>query len=108
MEITFEEFQKIEMKIGKVIDVQEIPQSKNLLKLVVDFGNEKRQSVAGLKTYFKKEDLIGKKYVFVTNLEKKKMMGEVSECMILAAIDDSGNLSLITPEKDIKEGSKIK
>lgn len=108
MEISFEDFKKIEMKVGKVIDVQDIPSSKNLIKLIVDFGNERKQAVAGLKNYFKKEDLVGKKYIFVTNLEKKKFLGEVSECMILAAEDDKGNISLIKPEIDIKEGSKIK
>ncbi|MEM0324901.1 MAG: methionine--tRNA ligase subunit beta [Candidatus Aenigmatarchaeota archaeon] len=108
MEISFDEFKKIEMKIGKVIDVQDIPNSRNLIKLIVDFGNEKRQAIAGLKNYFKKEDLVGKKFVFVTNLEKKKFMGEISECMILAAEDENKNLSLIIPEKDIKEGSRIR
>jgi len=108
MEVSIEEFKKIEMRVGRIIDVQEIPGSDKLIKLIVDFGNEKRQAIAGIKKFYKKEDLVGKQFVFVTNLEKKKIFGEVSECMILAAEDDNGNISLIKPEKEIKEGSRIR
>lgn len=105
--ISFEEFKKVEMKVGKIVDVQEIEGSEKLYKLIVDFGNEKRQAVSGIKQYYKKEELIGKKFVFVTNLERKKIFGVESQCMILAAEDD-GKISLIKPDKDIKEGSIIR
>ncbi|MEM5830122.1 MAG: methionine--tRNA ligase subunit beta [Candidatus Aenigmatarchaeota archaeon] len=107
MEISYEEFKKVEMRVGRIIDVQEIPGSKNLYKLIVDFGNEKRQAISGIKNFYKKEDLIGKQFVFVTNLERKKFFGEESQCMILAAQDENGNIALIKPEKEIKEGSRI-
>lgn len=106
-EISYKDFQKVELKIGKVIDVKEIPGAKKLYKLIVSFGDEKREAVAGLKEYYKPEELKGRKFVFVTNLEKKKIMGEESQAMILAAQDENGNLALLVPEKDIKEGAKI-
>ena len=106
-EISFEDFKKIRMRVGKVVRVEEIPGARNLYKLIVDFGDEQRQAISGIKKWYKPEELVGKKFVFVTNLEKKKFFGEVSECMILAAEDDEGNLALITPERDIKEGSKV-
>ncbi|MEM0480884.1 MAG: methionine--tRNA ligase subunit beta [Candidatus Aenigmatarchaeota archaeon] len=105
--ITFEEFKKIEMKVGKIVDVQEIKGSDKLYKLIVDFGNEKRQAISGIKQYYKKEELLNKKFVFVTNLERKKFFGEESQCMILAA-EDNGKIALIVPDKDVKEGSIIR
>ena len=78
-----------------------------MYKLIVSFGDEKKQAITGLKGYYKPEELKGKKFIFVTNLEKRKFMGEESQCMILAAEDDEGNLALIKPDKDIKEGSRV-
>ena len=107
MDVSLEDFKKLDIRIGKVKDVQYIKGSKNLIKLIVDFGDEERQAVAGLKNYYKKEDLIDKKFVFVLNLERKKFMGEESQCMILVANDEKGNIILLQPENDICEGSKI-
>jgi len=106
-EVSFEEFKKIEMKVGKIEGVIDIPGAKKLYKLIVSFGDEKKQAITGLKGYYKPEELKGKKFIFVTNLEKRKFMGEESQCMILAAEDDEGNLALIKPDKDIKEGSRV-
>lgn len=107
-EISFEEFQKVEMRVGKVVEAAEIPGSKKLLKLIVDFGDEKRQSVAGIKPNYSPNQLVGKKYVFVVNLERRKMMGVESQCMILAAEDEEGNVVLVAPERDVREGSKVR
>jgi methionine--tRNA ligase beta chain len=107
MEITFEEFQKLDMRVGKVLEANQIPGSRNLIKMIVDFGAEKRQAVAGLLQWYKPEDLIGKKYAFILNLQRRKFMGVESQCMILAAEDGKGNVVAIQPEKDISEGSKI-
>lgn len=105
--ISIEEFKKVEMRIGRVERVEDIKGSRNLYKLIVKFGeSEKRQIVSGIKNYYKPEDLIGKEFVFVTNLQYAKIMGEVSEGMILAASDDK-NVVLIKPERDVKEGSII-
>ena len=106
-EISFSEFQKIDLRVGKIIEANAIPDSKKLIKILVDFGAEKRQAVAGLLKYYKPEDLVGKKCVFLLNLQRRMLAGVESQCMILAAEDEAGNLSVLQPEKDIAEGSKI-
>jgi methionine--tRNA ligase beta chain len=108
MEVSFEDFLKLDMRVGKVVEAEQIPGSRNLIKMIVDFGSEKRQSVAGLLQYYKPEELADKKYAFVLNLQRKKMMGVESQCMILAAEDTKGNVILIKPEKDVEIGSKIR
>lgn len=108
MEIPFEEFKKLDMRIGQIKDVQDIEGSRNLIKMIVDFGDEERQAVAGLKNYYSKEDLIDRKFVFILNLERKKMMGIESRCMIFAADDGNGNIVLLQPERDATIGSKIR
>jgi len=108
MEIPFDDFMKLELRVGKVEEATLIPESRNLLKLIVDFGSEKRQSVAGLLQYYKPEELVGKKFVFVLNLQRRKLMGIESQCMVLAAEDNEGNVILLSPEKDIAAGSRIR
>ncbi len=107
MEIPYKEFTKLELKVGKIIEVEDIPNSNKLYKLKVDFGNERRTAVAGIKQQYRPEDILNKKFVFVTNLERRKIMGIESECMILAAEDD-GIIALLQPIKDVKEGSIIR
>jgi len=107
MEIPFEEFQKLDLRIGKITEANQIPGSRNLMRIIVDFGAERRQAVAGLLQWYKPQDLVGKKCVFILNLQKRKVMGVESQCMILAAEDDKGNVTVLQPEKDIAEGSKI-
>lgn len=106
-EITFDEFQKIDLRIGKIIEASAVPESKKLIKIFVDFGSEKRQAVAGLLKYYKPEELVGKKCVFLLNLQKRMLAGLESQCMVLAAEDETGNVTVLQPEKDIVEGSKI-
>jgi methionine--tRNA ligase beta chain len=108
MEIPFDDFMKLEIRIGKIEDAIQVPGSRNLLKLIVDFGSEKRQSVAGLLQYYKPEELVGKKFAFVLNLQRRKLMGVESQCMVLAADDNKGNVILLSPEKDISVGSRIR
>ena len=107
MEISFAEFQKLDMQVGKVVEAEQVSGSRNLIRMVVDFGEEKRQAVAGLLQWYKPEELVGKKYAFLLNLERKKFMGIESQCMILAAESDKGSVVCLQPDKDIKEGSKI-
>ncbi len=106
-EITFDEFQKIDLRIGKIIESSAVPESKKLIKILVDFGSERRQAVAGLQKYYKPEELVGKKCVFLLNLQKRMLAGLESQCMVLAAEDEAGNVTVLQPEKDIVEGSKI-
>jgi methionine--tRNA ligase beta chain len=107
MEIPFDEFQKLDLRVGKIIEANHIPGSRNLIRMTVDFGTEKRQAVAGLLQWYKPEQLVGKKGAFILNLQRRKMMGVESQCMIFAAEDDKGNVVVLQPEKDIAEGSRI-
>ncbi|HUK85280.1 MAG TPA: methionine--tRNA ligase subunit beta [Candidatus Acidoferrum sp.] len=106
-EVTFDEFQKLDLRIGKVVEAIPIPNSKKLIKIMVDFGSERRQAVAGLHKYYQPEELLGKKCVFLLNLQKRTLAGVESQCMVLAAEDSEGNVVVLQPEKDIAEGSKI-
>jgi methionine--tRNA ligase beta chain len=107
MEIPFTEFQKLDLRIGKITEASQIPGSRNLIRMIVDFGTEKRQAVAGLLQWYKPEQLVGKKGAFILNLQRRKMMGVESQCMIFAAEDEKGNVVVLQPERDIAEGSKI-
>jgi len=104
--LSFKEFKKMEMKVGTVTKVEEIPNSKNLIKLKVDIGGKAKQAVAGIKGYYQPSELEGKQFVFVTNLEPAKLMGELSEIMVLAAVE-SDRVVLIKPEKKISNGAII-
>jgi methionine--tRNA ligase beta chain len=106
-EITFDEFQKLELCVGKIVEANQVPKSKKLIRIIVDFGTEKRQAIAGLLQYYKPEELVGKKCVFILNIQKRMLAGLESQCMVLAAEDDQGNVVILQPEKDIAEGSKI-
>ena len=108
MEIPYEDFQKLDLRVGKITEANQIPGSRNLIRMMVDFGTEQRQAVAGLLQWYKPEDLVGKKCVFILNLQKRKMMGVESQCMIFAAEDEAGNVVVLQPEKDIAEGSRIR
>jgi methionine--tRNA ligase beta chain len=106
-EVSFDDFQKLDIRIGKIIEVTQVPSSKKLIKIMVDFGSEKRQAVAGLLKYYQPEELVGKKCVFLLNLQRRMLAGEESQCMILAAEDNEGNVTVLIPDNDIAEGSKI-
>ena len=106
-EIAFVDFEKIDLRIGKIVEATQVPESRKLIKILVDFGSEKRQAVAGLLKYYKPEELVDKKCVFLLNLQRRTLAGIESQCMILAAEDATGNVSVLQPEKDLAEGSKI-
>ncbi len=106
-EVSFAEFEKFDFRIGKIIEATQVPDSKKLIKIFADFGNEKRYAVAGILKFYKPEELVGKKCVFLLNLQHRIIAGVESQCMILAAEDSTGNVSILQPEKDITEGSKI-
>lgn len=106
-QIDFSDFKKVEMRVGRIIEVQDIPGSRKLLKLKVDFGEAGvKQAVAGLKGVYSPESLAGKQYVFVTNLKPKKLMGELAEVMILAAVSGD-DIVLIKPERDVNNGAAV-
>ncbi len=105
--ISIEDFAKVQLKIGKVLQAERVPKSSKLIKLQVDTG-EPRQVVAGIGQSYTPEDLVGKSVVVVTNLKPAKLMGVESQGMLLAATDSEGTLSILVPEKNVKEGAKIK
>jgi methionine--tRNA ligase beta chain len=107
LEISFDEFQKLDLRVGKIVEANQIPGSRNLIRMIVDFGTEKRQAVAGLLQWYKPEELVGKKCAFILNLQRRKMMGVESQCMIFAAENDEGNVVVLQPEKDVAPGSRI-
>ncbi|MBN1377058.1 methionine--tRNA ligase [Candidatus Woesearchaeota archaeon] len=100
-----ENLQKLNLKVGKIIEVKDHPNADKLYVLKVDIGGEEKQSVAGLKNYYKKEELEGNNFVFVINLEPAVLRGEKSEAMILAALKDD-NLGLLIPENALS-GEKV-
>jgi methionyl-tRNA synthetase len=105
--ITINEFSKIKLVVGKVIDVKDHPNADRLYILKVDLGNEVRQIISRIKQWYKKEELLNKKIIIVYNLQPKNFRGVESQGMLLAAEDGNGNLSLLTVDKDIKEGSYV-
>jgi methionyl-tRNA synthetase len=105
--ITIDDFARVELKVGKVVTAERVEKSKKLVKLQVDTG-EMRQIVAGIVKAYLPEDLAGRKIVVVTNLQPATLMGVESQGMLLAADDSEGTLSIVTPDRDIKEGAKIK
>ncbi|MBR2903149.1 MAG: methionine--tRNA ligase [Clostridia bacterium] len=107
-EITIDDFAKVELKVGEIIACEKVPKSSKLLHETVKFGDEVRSVVSGIAKHYKPEELIGKKVVFVTNLKPVTICGVLSQGMILAAEDENGVLSLVTPEKqDIDSGAKL-
>ena len=105
--ITIDQFFQTTLKIGTIVEAVEVEKSAKLLKLQVDLGEGKnRQILAGIKEYYKPEDLIGTQACVVANLKPAKLMGMISEGMLMAAKDENG-LCLIRPEKPKKSGSKI-
>jgi len=105
--ITIDDFAKVQLKTGKVLKAERVEGSNKLIKLQVDTG-ENRQLVAGIGKSYAPEELNGKTIVVVTNLKPAKLMGVESQGMLLAATDSNGTLSIIVPEKDVKEGAEIK
>ncbi|HKT21927.1 MAG TPA: tRNA-binding protein [Nitrososphaerales archaeon] len=108
MSISIADFAKVEMKVGRIISVDDIPEArKPMYKLRVEFGDGvSRQCVAGIKDRYSKEELMDKVVVAVVNLEPKSVAGVASECMLLAAFNDS-ELSLLTPERKVTVGTKV-
>ncbi len=106
-EITIDDFAKVQLRVGEIIACEKVAKSSKLLHETVKFGNEVRSIVSGIAKHYTPEEMVGKKVVFVTNLPARNVCGVLSEGMILAAEDEDGNLSLVTPDKDIKSGAKL-
>ena len=106
--ITIDDFSKLELKVGTVIEAEEVVESEKLLKLKVDLGEEEpRQILAGVKQWYKPKDFLGKQVIVVANLEPRIMMGLESAGMMLAADSEDGPIFL-KPSKKVPPGTKIR
>lgn len=108
-QVTYEEFSKMDIRVGRFISVEPIEGSEKLYKEVVDFGDGigKRQILSGIRNWYKPEELVGKLGVFIINLAPRKMMGLESQGMLLA-VDGEGGPILLTTMMDAPLGAKIR
>lgn len=108
--IPIDDFKKVEMKVGVILSAEKVPDTDKLLKLSVDFGEERpRQIVSGIASYFPDpQELVGKRVPFATNLEHRIIRGLESEGMIMAVGNDDGFFSLLEARSDTPPGSKIR
>lgn len=108
--ISFEDFKKVELALGKILSAEKVPDTDKLLKLSVDLGEEKpRQVVSGIAGYFPDENvLVGKKCMFVANLEPRIIRGIESQGMILALSAEDGAFSLLVSAEEVPVGTKAK
>ena len=106
-EIAYEDFDKCDFRIGKIIHAEEVKKSKKLLLFKVQVGSEVRQILSGIKSSYKPEDLLGKKVMVLCNLAPREICGYQSEGMLLSAIDEEGKLSLMTSLADMPAGASI-
>ena len=106
--IEFDDFGKMDIRVGTVIEAEKVAKTKKLLKLKVDTGIDKRTVVSGIAEFYKPEDLIGKQVSILVNLEPKKLRGIESQGMILCAENADGSLSIVEPDKNVKNGAEIR
>ena len=107
-EITIDEFDKVELKVGEVIACEPVPKANKLLVSKIKIGDEVRQIVSGIAAYYKPEEFVGKKVVVVTNLKPVKLRGILSEGMVLCASDDEGKLVAVGPLGEMVSGAIVK
>ena len=105
--IEFDDFAKVDIRVGTVIEAENVAKSDKLLKLKVDTGLDKRIILSGISKYYSPEDILNKKVMVLINLSPRKMMGIESQGMLLLAEDSDGKLSLMQPDSDITDGSVV-
>lgn len=105
--ISFEDFQKIDLRVGTVLECQKVPKADKLLQFRIDDGLENRTIVSGIAAWYKPEDLVGKQVCFIANLASRKLKGVESQGMILSVENADGSLSLIKPSQDTEPGNQI-
>lgn len=105
--INFEEFQKVDLRVAKIIKAEKVEGSEKLLKLQIDLGDEKRQIIAGIQQFYKPEELVGREIVIVANLEPRVLMGLESNGMLLAA-NVNGKPVLLALDKEVPPGTEIR
>jgi len=106
--VSFEDFSKMDLRVGKITKAEAVPQSRNLIKMLIDIGSgELRQAMAGIAQYYSPKELEGKQVAVIANLQPKRMFGIESTVMILAA-EDEKTVSLLLPDRLVKVGSKVR
>ena len=106
-EIAFEEFKKVDARVGTITQVERVPRTEKLYKILVDLGPlGVRQTVSSLVGYYEPDQLMGKRVVFLYNLKPSKFSGEVSQGMLLAA-EQEDKLALLTVDRDVPNGSRM-
>lgn len=107
--VEFSDWSKLDLRVGKIVEVEDIEGADKLYKITVDIGSEKRTVCAGLKKFYSKDDLKDKVVILFVNLTPRKMRGIESCGMILAAVnEDESKVKLIVPEGDVELGSRIR
>ncbi len=107
-DISYEDFEKLDLRVGKILEAEKVAKADKLLKLIVDLGFEKRTILSGIAEYYKPEELIGKNVTVVANLAPRKIRGIESQGMLLMAGNDFGKLFVVSPENEIEAGSVVK
>ncbi len=107
-QISIDDFAKVALKVGEVIACERVPKSSKLLHETIRIGDEVRSVVSGIARWYTPEEMVGKKVVLVTNLKPVRLCGVLSEGMVLCAEDEEGNLSLLSPERDMPSGASIR
>ena len=105
--VQFEDFAKLDLRVGTVLTAERMPKSDKLLKFLIDDGFEKRTILSGIAKHYSPEEMVGKQVMFVANLAPRKMMGQESNGMILMAEDRDGSLALMQPNKTIWDGAQV-
>ena len=105
--VQFDDFSKLDLRIGTILEAEKVPKSDKLLKFLVDDGFEKRTILSGIAKHFIPEEMIGRQVTFIANLAPRKIMGQESNGMILMAEDRDGSLSLLQPHKEVWAGASI-
>jgi methionyl-tRNA synthetase len=106
--IEFDDFTKLDIRVGTVLECQKVPKADKLLQFKIDDGLETRTIVSGIAQHYKPEELVGKQVCFIANLAPRKLKGILSEGMILSAENFDGSLSVITTQREVKPGSEVK
>ncbi|MDA9693365.1 methionine--tRNA ligase subunit beta, partial [Cytophagia bacterium] len=105
--IEFDDFSKVDIRVGTVIEAENVPKSNKLLKLKINTGIDERTILSGIAKFYSTEEILNKKVMVLINLKPRKMMGFESEGMLLLAEDSDGNLSLMQPDSEIGDGSVV-
>lgn len=106
--VSYGEWQKLDLRVAEILEIEEVPGADKLYKLKIDLGTETRTLVAGLKKYYTKEELEGKRCIVFCNLEPRRIKGIESKGMLLAAVnDDESEVKLLQPDGEIELGCKV-